>query len=103
MRNEILPIPSPGPSTEPDPFNLDPSIWPEAPGWLFPTVMTALALALIVVAVLIGMWIKAVRYERVQRAAAPPKEWVDLSKLDKKGRWEDLDDNPRTGGIERDR
>lgn len=100
LRGEFI---APSPTTEPDPFNPDVSIWPPPPPWLFPTVMVLLVIASIVVVVLLAMWFKAARVARAERAARQPKEWVDLSKLDKKGRWEDRDDNPRAGGIDRDR
>lgn len=93
----------PSPTAEPDPFNPDVSIWPPPPPWLFPTVMALLAIVAVVVIVLLAMWVRAVRVARAERAARAPKEWVDLSKLDRKGRWEDLDDNPRAGGIDRER
>ena len=81
--------PSPEPSYSNDPFNPDVTIWPEAPGWLFPTVMVALVIVIGVVVTLLVMWRKSVVYEKQQRAAKGPTEWVDLSKLDKKGHWED--------------
>jgi hypothetical protein len=91
------------PTTEPDPFNPDVANWPPPPPWLFPAVMVLLAIVVLVALVLLGMWIKSVRVARAERAAKPPTQWVDLSKLDKKGRWEDQDHNPRAGGIDRER
>jgi len=59
--------------------------------------MVALALAALVVITLLVMWRKSVVYEKREREAKGPTEWIDLSKLDKKGRWEDdgptLDDS----------
>jgi hypothetical protein len=80
---------TPAPTTEPDPFAPDVSMWPEAPPWLFPTTMVILAVLAVVVVVMLGLWIKAVRVQRAERAARQPEVWVDLSKLDKKGRWKD--------------
>lgn len=81
--------PSPEPSYSNDPFAPDPTIWPEAPSWLFPTVMTFFAIVLVGVIVLVVMWRKSVRLDREAREARQPTEWVDLSKLDKRGRWDD--------------
>jgi hypothetical protein len=80
--------PSPQPSISNDPFAPDVTIWPEAPEWLFPSVMTALAVAVAVVVVLLVMWRRAVVYQRLQREQMPPTDWVDLSKLKRGGRWE---------------
>ena len=77
------------PTGDPDPFAPDVSIWPEAPSWLFPTTMVILAVLTVVVAVLLGLWIKSVRIQKAERAAREPEIWVDLSRLDKKGRWKD--------------
>jgi hypothetical protein len=83
-------LPSPSPTaTEPDPFNPDVTIWPDAPGWLFPTVMVFTGLVVAAVVVLLVMWRKSVSVQRAEREAKGPTQWVDLSKLDKKGRWED--------------
>ena len=94
-------VPSVVESTEPDPFAPDVTIWPEPPEWLFPAIMVLVALTVITVVVLAVLWIKSVRVQRAEAASKPKTEWVDLSKLDKKGRWEDTDHNPRAGGIER--
>ena len=97
--------PQPSPSPTDNPFYLDPTIWPEAPDWLFPTVVVATGLAVAAVVVLIVMWSKSIAVARAEKAAKGPTEWVDLSKLDKKGRWEDngpSSDNPdRTDGDPR--
>lgn len=85
--------PSPSPSYSNDPFNPDVTIWPEAPDWLFPTVMVATGVVVAIVIVLIVMWRKSVTVQRAEREAKGPTQWVDLSKLDKKGRWED--DGPK--------
>jgi hypothetical protein len=82
-------LPVPSPTTEPDPFNPDVTIWPDAPGWLFPTVMVFTGLVVAAVVVLLVMWRKSVSVQRAEREAKGPTQWVDLSKLDKKGRWED--------------
>jgi hypothetical protein len=89
--------PTPEPSYSNDPFNPDVTIWPEAPGWLFPAVMTAFVIVALVVLILIIMWRRSVVYERREREAKGPTQWVDLSKLDRKGRWEE--DSP---ALERD-
>jgi hypothetical protein len=81
--------PSPSPAYSNDPFNPDVTIWPEAPDWLFPAVMIALAISVAVVVTLIVLWRKAVVEQRKEREAQGPTQWVDLSKLDKKGHWED--------------
>lgn len=81
--------PSPEPVYSNDPFNPDVSIWPEAPSWLFPAVMIMLVVVALVVIALLIMWRRSVMYEREAKAAKGPTQWVDLSKLDKKGRWED--------------
>jgi len=81
--------PSPLPSYSNDPFNPDVTIWPEAPGWLFPAVMIAAGVCAAVIVALIVMWRRAVVVQRHEREAKGPTQWVDLSKLDKKGRWED--------------
>lgn len=81
--------PSPEPSYSNDPFAPDVTIWPEAPGWLFPAVMVGVVIVVTVVVVLLVMWRRAVVFEKQQRAAQGPTEWVDLSKLDKRGNWED--------------
>jgi len=81
--------PSPEPVYSNDPFNPDVTIWPEAPSWLFPAVMIMLVVVGLVVITLIIMWRRSVMYEREAKAAKGPTEWIDLSKLDKKGRWED--------------
>jgi hypothetical protein len=83
--------PSPSPVYSDDPFNPDVTIWPEAPSWLFPTVMIATAVVVAAVVVLIVMWRKSVVYTRKEQAAKGPTEWIDLSKLDKKGHWSDDD------------
>lgn len=96
--------PSPSPTVSNDPFNPDVTIWPEAPGWLFPTVMVALVIVIAVVIALLVMWRKSVVFEKRQREAKGPTEWVDLSKLDKKGRWEDQEptlDNPDADSREK--
>lgn len=85
----VIDGPTIAPTGDPDPFAPDVSIWPEAPSWLFPTTMVVLGVLLVVVVVMLGMWAKAVRIQRAERAARAPQEWVDLSKLDKKGRWKD--------------
>jgi hypothetical protein len=81
--------PPPTPTTEPDPFNPDVTIWPEAPDWLFPTVMVFTGLIIAAVVVLLVMWRKSVTVQRAEREAKGPTKWIDLSKLDKKGRWDD--------------
>ena len=43
--------------------------------------------------VLVVMWRKSVVIAKREREAKGPTEWVDLSKLDKKGSWED--DGPK--------
>ena len=88
-------------SVEPDPFAPDVTIWPEPPEWLFPSIMVLVVVTAIAIVVLGVLWIKSVRVQRAEAASKPKTEWVDLSKLDKKGRWEDTDHNPRAGGIER--
>lgn len=88
--------PSPEPSYSNDPFNPDVTIWPPAPDWLFPTVMIALAIVAIVVIALVVMWRKSVVVARQEKAAKGPTQWVDLSKLDKKGHWED--EGPKLDG-----
>jgi len=90
--------PSPAPSGTPlDPFYLDPTIWPEAPGWLFPSIMVLLAVVATGVVVLLVMWRRSVQFDKAQREAREPTEWVDLSKLDKGGRWADEEStDPRT-------
>lgn len=81
---------SPPPTTEPaDPFAPDPTMWPEAPAWLFPSVMVLVGLVVAGIIVMLVLWRRSVVLERRERAQRPPTEWVDLSKLDKKGRWED--------------
>ena len=60
--------------------------------------MTLLAAAGMVVAILLYMWRKSIVIEREERAKKPPVEWVDLSKLQKGGRWADeesTDPHPR--------
>ena len=84
-----MPSPPPTPTTEPDPFNPDVTIWPEAPDWLFPTVMVFTGLIIAAVVVLLVMWRKSVTVQRAEREAKGPTKWIDLSKLDKKGRWDD--------------
>ncbi|MGC4174229.1 hypothetical protein [Demequina sp.] len=84
--------PSPSPTYSNDPFNPDVTIWPEAPDWLFPAVMIATGVVVAVVIVLIVMWRKSVIAERQAKEAKGPTEWVDLSKLDKKGRWAEDDE-----------
>lgn len=86
--------PSPSPVGSLDPFAPDPTVWPEAPGWLFPAVMTAFAIVAIAALVLLYMWLRSVRYEREAKAAKGPTQWVDLSKLDRTGHWEDDDPTP---------
>ena len=86
-------VTAPSPNPSPDPFNPDLTIWPEAPGWLFPTVMVFAAIVVVAVIVLLVMWRKSVIYARQEKAAKGPTDWIDLSKLDKKGRWE-ADDGP---------
>jgi len=81
--------PQPSPSPTSDPFYLDPTIWPDAPDWLFPAVMVFTGLVVAAVVVLLVMWRKSVTVQRAERDAQGPTQWVDLSKLDKKGRWED--------------
>jgi hypothetical protein len=81
--------PTPEPTYSNDPFNPDVSIWPEAPGWLFPAVMVALVVACLVVVTLIVMWRRSVVIERRAREAKGPTKWVDLTKLDKRGHWEE--------------
>ena len=88
-------------TVEPDPFAPDVTIWPEPPEWLFPSIMVLVVLTAIAMVVLAVLWIKSVRVQRQEAAEKPKTDWVDLSKLDKKGRWEDTDHNPRAGGIER--
>src|SRR6187402_1922 len=90
-----------GATVEPDPFAPDVTIWPEPPEWLFPSIMVLVVVTVIAMIVLAVLWIKSVRVQRAEAAQKPKTEWVDLSKLDKKGRWEDSDHNPRAGGIER--
>ena len=92
--------PTPEPSYSNDPFAPDPTIWPEAPGWLFPMIMVGLVLVTIAVVALLIMWRKSVLVEREIRAERGPTEWIDLSKLDKKGRWEDQDPTPDPNAIE---
>jgi len=86
--------PAPSPAASLDPFAPDPTIWPDAPGWLFPAVMTVFVIVAIAAVVLLYMWRRALRYEREERAAKGPTEWVDLSKLDRKGRWDDEGQTP---------
>ena len=81
--------PSPSPSYSNDPFAPDVSIWPEAPAWLFPMVMVFLVIVAIAIAVLIVMWRRSIVLEKRERAAKGPTQWVDLTKLDKRGNWED--------------
>ncbi len=45
----------------PDPFNPDVSIFPPAPGWLFPAVMGLFGVGLTVVVILLVMWSQARR------------------------------------------
>ena len=85
----LSPSPSPSASYAPDPFAPDPTIWPEAPSWLFPSVMTAAGVVLVAITVLLVLWRRSIVIERRARAARPTTEWVDLSKLNKRGRWED--------------
>jgi hypothetical protein len=95
--------PEPSPSYSNDPFAPDVSIWPEAPSWLFPAVMTLLGIAGMVMVVLLYMWFKSVQMSKAEREALPKQEWVDLSKLDKGGRWRDEADQPpahRNDGTE---
>ena len=80
---------APSPNASPDPFNPDYTIRPEAPAWLFPAVMIAAAVLLVVVIVLLVMWRKSVIYAREEKAAKGPTQWIDLSKLDKKGHWDE--------------
>jgi hypothetical protein len=90
-------VPSPSPPSSPDPFYLDPTIWPEAPGWLFPSVMTLLGVVGMAVVVLLFMWRRAAQYDKAEREARQPREWVDLSKLQKGGTWADEESiDPRT-------
>jgi len=81
--------PTPEPSYSNDPFNPDVTIWPEAPGWLFPTIMVALVVMAVIVITLVVMWRRSVVITNREREAKGPTQWVDLSKLDKKGHWED--------------
>jgi hypothetical protein len=81
--------PSPSPTYSNDPFAPDVTIWPDAPDWLFPLVMVLVAIVALVIAVLIVLWRRSILIERREREAKGPTQWVDLSKLDKKGRWED--------------
>ncbi|WP_084106170.1 hypothetical protein [Demequina sp. NBRC 110056] len=95
MRSAVDPTPQPVGSV--DPFFLDPTEWPEAPGWLFPTVMSFLGVVCVVVVVLLFMWRRSIQYDKAERAAREPQEWVDLSKLGKGGRWADEESSdPRT-------
>jgi hypothetical protein len=89
-----MPSPPPTPTTEPDPFNPDVTIWPDAPDWLFPTVMVFTGIIIAAVVVLMVMWRKSVTVQRAEREAKGPTEWIDLSKLDKKGRWNDDETRP---------
>ena len=86
--------PTPEPSYSNDPFNPDVSIWPEAPSWLFPAVMVGLVIICIAVIVLLAMWRKSLAMEKQEREAKGPTDWIDLSKLDKKGRWQEDDATP---------
>ena len=88
-------------TVEPDPFAPDVTMWPEPPDWLFPAIIVLVVVTAITITVLAVLWIKSVRVQRAEAAQRPKTEWVDLSKLDKKGRWEDSDHNPRAGGIDR--
>ena len=83
------PSPSPSPTYSVDPFAPDVTIWPKAPDWLFPTVMVLLVIVALAVAVLIVLWRRSVVIVKREREAKGPTQWVDLSKLDKKGHWED--------------
>lgn len=98
MNDEWIP---PSATVPADPFALDPSMWPEAPDWLFHAVIATFAVSALVLTVLLVLWLKASREDRRALQARQPKEWVDLTQLDKKGRWADRDENPRAGGIER--
>ena len=83
----------PSSTAEPDPFNPDVSIWPPPPPWLFPTTMTLLGIAAAVVIVLVIMWVRASAISRNEAAARAPKEWIDISDLGSKGRWNDKDES----------
>ena len=97
MRAATAVEPTPQPSGSLDPFYLDPTGWPEPPGWLFPAIMTLLAVVGMVVVVLLFMWRRSVALDRAEREARAPQEWVDLSKLGKGGRWADEESiDPRT-------
>ena len=91
----VSPSPTgPTPSPSNDPFNPDVTIFPPAPGWLFPTVMVFTGIIIAAVVVLMVMWRKSVTVQRAEREAKGPTEWIDLSKLDKKGRWNDDETRP---------
>jgi hypothetical protein len=96
--DDLLIDPTPNPTATPysDPFAPDPTIFPPAPDWLFPATMVLLGVIIVVVLILLYGWYKSVQYNKAEQAARPPTEWVDLSKLGKKGRWADAsDDGPR--------
>lgn len=82
------------PNPTPDPFAPDPTIFPEAPPWLFPLTMVLLAIAVMVVLVLLYMWNKANQFTRAERERLRNKDWIDLSLLDKTGRWREQADSP---------
>ena len=79
----------------PDPFAPDPTIFPPPPPWLFPATMVLLAIATVVVLILLYGWWKSIQLSKAERASQPTKDWVDLSQLNKKGRWRDETDQPR--------
>jgi hypothetical protein len=90
--NGDFPVPSYDPS--PDPFAPDPTIFPPPPPWLFPAVMVLLAIGVLVVLILLYAWYKSIQVAKVEREALPKKDWVDLSQLGIRGRWEDEGDRP---------
>ena len=76
--------PPPTPTTEPDPFNPDVTIWPEAPDWLFPTVMVFTGLIIAAVVVLLERLIQALRLLRVRRVIGQSAEDRRERRLDRR-------------------
>lgn len=95
LAGDISPEPFPLPAQDPlapDPFAPDPTVWPPAPDWLAPTVFTVLGVAVLAVVVLLVLWRRSIVMERRRRAEEQAQEWVDLSKLDRKGNWREDDE-----------
>ena len=82
------------PGYTPDPFAPDPSLWPEPPPWLFPAVMIGTGILVLIVLVLISMWWRSIQVMKAEQAVKPETQWVDLSQLNRRGRWRDEADQP---------